>query len=120
MRNSKIGTYHAALPQAISPMVHYFRKSIRGKSVPTNRFPTRYAMTLILIMLLTLMSCARTLQAPSQLQGDFRVHDPAMIKQGDTYYIFSTGDERYHQGNISWLAGRRLLPAHMSIATANR
>jgi len=57
-------------------------------------------MTLILIMLLTLMSCARTLQAPSQLQGDFRVHDPAMIKQGDTYYIFSTGDERYHQGNI--------------------
>jgi arabinan endo-1,5-alpha-L-arabinosidase len=25
------------------------------------------------------------------LKGDLRVHDPVMIKQGDTYYIFSTG-----------------------------
>ncbi|WP_342645682.1 arabinan endo-1,5-alpha-L-arabinosidase [Mucilaginibacter sp. CSA2-8R] len=27
----------------------------------------------------------------SILKGDLRVHDPVMIKQGDTYYIFSTG-----------------------------
>lgn len=25
------------------------------------------------------------------LKGDLRVHDPVMIKEGDTYYIFSTG-----------------------------
>ncbi|MFD2037467.1 arabinan endo-1,5-alpha-L-arabinosidase [Belliella marina] len=25
------------------------------------------------------------------LKGDLRVHDPVMIKQGDTYYVFSTG-----------------------------
>lgn len=35
-------------------------------------------------------------RAPAQekatvLKGDLRVHDPVMIKQGDTYYIFSTG-----------------------------
>jgi arabinan endo-1,5-alpha-L-arabinosidase len=36
------------------------------------------------------------------LQGDIRVHDPGMIKQGDTYYLFSTGDSRglINQGNI--------------------
>jgi arabinan endo-1,5-alpha-L-arabinosidase len=39
--------------------------------------------------------------APNQLQGDVRVHDPSMIKQGETYYVFSTGDERgLNQGNI--------------------
>ena len=27
----------------------------------------------------------------NHLQGDIRVHDPVMIKQGDTYYIFHTG-----------------------------
>ncbi len=26
-----------------------------------------------------------------KLKGDLKVHDPVMIKQGDTYYIFSTG-----------------------------
>ena len=39
--------------------------------------------------------------APQELKGDFRVHDPSMIKQGDTYYVFSTGEERgYNGGNI--------------------
>ena len=27
----------------------------------------------------------------NQLKGDLKVHDPVMIKQNDTYYIFSTG-----------------------------
>jgi len=26
-----------------------------------------------------------------ELSGDLRVHDPAMIRQGDTFYVFSTG-----------------------------
>lgn len=30
-------------------------------------------------------------QEKLNLKGDLRVHDPVMIKQGDTYYIFSTG-----------------------------
>lgn len=34
------------------------------------------------------------------MQGDFRVHDPSLIKQDATYYVFSTGDERYHNGMI--------------------
>jgi arabinan endo-1,5-alpha-L-arabinosidase len=39
--------------------------------------------------------------APSKLEGDFRVHDPSMIRQGDTYYVFSTGEEYgLNQGNI--------------------
>ena len=28
---------------------------------------------------------------PNKLEGDLRVHDPVMIKQDDTYYVFSTG-----------------------------
>jgi arabinan endo-1,5-alpha-L-arabinosidase len=55
---------------------------------------------LILSLLPILTSCGQSLKAPSQLQGDFRVHDPSMIKQGDTYYVISTGDEHYYQGNI--------------------
>ncbi len=39
--------------------------------------------------------------APSALAGDTRVHDPGMIRQGTTYYVFSTGDEYgLNQGNI--------------------
>ena len=36
------------------------------------------------------------------LQGDINIHDPSMIKQGDSYYLFSTGDSRglINQGNI--------------------
>jgi arabinan endo-1,5-alpha-L-arabinosidase len=29
-----------------------------------------------------------------ELQGDLRVHDPVMIRQGDTFYVLSTGVER--------------------------
>ena len=48
-----------------------------------------------------LASCGRARPAPSVLEGDVRTHDPAMIPQADTYYIFSTGDEHgLNQGNI--------------------
>jgi arabinan endo-1,5-alpha-L-arabinosidase len=41
------------------------------------------------------------LPAPTKLQGDFRVHDPSMIRQRNVYYVFSTGEEYgLNQGNI--------------------
>ena len=45
-------------------------------------------------MPLLIAACARAAKAPTVLQGDFRVHDPSIIKQNDSYYVFSTGDER--------------------------
>jgi arabinan endo-1,5-alpha-L-arabinosidase len=38
----------------------------------------------------------------ARLQGDINIHDPSLIKQGDTYYLFSTGDSRglINQGNV--------------------
>jgi arabinan endo-1,5-alpha-L-arabinosidase len=66
---------------------------------------------LLLVILPGLASCGATtpaasatptaMSAPSVLKGDFRVHDPSMIRQGGTYYVFSTGEEYgLNQGNI--------------------
>ncbi len=55
---------------------------------------------LLLLTLLMLTSCARAAMAPAELFGNFSVHDPTMIKADGVYYVFSTGDERYGQGNI--------------------
>lgn len=60
--------------------------------------------TAMLIMPIVLAACASALPgsrapeatampAPQELRGDFRVHDPTMIKQDGTYYVFSTGVE---------------------------
>lgn len=38
--------------------------------------------------------------APAELAGNYSVHDPSMIKQGQTYYVYSTGDNNFNQGNI--------------------
>jgi arabinan endo-1,5-alpha-L-arabinosidase len=54
----------------------------------------------LLLLTAMLASCARAAKAPAELFGNFGVHDPTMIKAGDSYYVFSTGDERYGQGNI--------------------
>lgn len=54
---------------------------------------------LFLITLIT--SCSNDRAAPRVLEGDTRTHDPAMIRQDTTYYVFSTGDERgLNEGNI--------------------
>lgn len=41
------------------------------------------------------VSCRGTTAMPTplvlELEGDLRVHDPAIIREGDTYYVFSTG-----------------------------
>jgi arabinan endo-1,5-alpha-L-arabinosidase len=36
---------------------------------------------------------APAIKAPTVLQGDFRTHDPSIIRQDSAYYVFSTGDE---------------------------
>ncbi len=60
---------------------------------------TMRALTLAALLVLT--SCGAAKPAPSVLQGDIRVHDPSLIRQGETYYVFSTGDEYgLNQGNI--------------------
>jgi arabinan endo-1,5-alpha-L-arabinosidase len=47
--------------------------------------------------------------APSQLSGDTRVHDPSMLREDDTYYVFSTGDEYgLNQGTIQIRASQDL------------
>src|SRR5690606_22550385 len=43
-----------------------------------------------IVSMLVLLSAAGAGPATAQ-RGDIRVHDPAIIKAGDTYYIFSTG-----------------------------
>lgn len=58
------------------------------------RSVVRPRIILLLLMPLLLAACARAAKAPTVLQGDFRVHDPSIIKQNDSYYVFSTGDER--------------------------
>jgi arabinan endo-1,5-alpha-L-arabinosidase len=49
----------------------------------------------IFASLLVGISCrSTTVQSEPEvltLEGDLRVHDPVIIKQGDTYYVFSTG-----------------------------
>src|SRR5215212_5344337 len=50
-------------------------------------------IVLLLLMPLLLAACARATKAPAVLQGNFRVHDPSIMKQDGAYYVFSTGDE---------------------------
>ena len=60
-----------------------------------------------LIALAGVTSCRNTtsLRAPLnpevlELEGNLRVHDPAVIKQADTFYLFSTGGRRRGPGII--------------------
>ncbi|HEU5088845.1 MAG TPA: arabinan endo-1,5-alpha-L-arabinosidase, partial [Roseiflexaceae bacterium] len=49
----------------------------------------------IMISLALASSCSSTrpIAAPARLTGDTHTHDPALIQSGDSYYVFSTGDE---------------------------
>ncbi len=51
------------------------------------------------IFLLSFTGCSSSSPQPRQpvmleLEGDLAVHDPAIIKEGDTYYLFCTGGSR--------------------------
>lgn len=53
---------------------------------------------ILLASLVVVESChSTTVQSEPQvleLEGDLRVHDPVIIREGDTYYVFSTGGGR--------------------------
>ncbi|MDP4290378.1 MAG: arabinan endo-1,5-alpha-L-arabinosidase, partial [Bacteroidota bacterium] len=47
--------------------------------------------TIALILFLTAIETSYGQESINSLKGQLNVHDPVMIKQGDTYYVFSTG-----------------------------
>ncbi|MGC4235807.1 MAG: arabinan endo-1,5-alpha-L-arabinosidase [Niabella sp.] len=59
-----------------------------------------------LLLLFALLEKANAqIDATGPLKGDLRVHDPVMIKQGDTYYIFHTGNgisSKISKNKIYW------------------
>jgi arabinan endo-1,5-alpha-L-arabinosidase len=63
-----------------------------------------------IIFLLFAFSNAHSQDTLNPLKGDIRVHDPVMIKQGDTYYVFHTGrgiSVKTSKDRITWKnAGR--------------
>ncbi|HYN90173.1 MAG TPA: arabinan endo-1,5-alpha-L-arabinosidase, partial [Ardenticatenaceae bacterium] len=63
------------------------------------RYPARLQLAIMLVLVL-LTACNRDRAAPERLTGDVQTHDPGMIRQDQTYYVFSTGDERLNEGNI--------------------
>ena len=46
------------------------------------------------LMVFSGVSCQKAEPEMLDLSGDLRVHDPVMIREGDTYYVFSTGGGR--------------------------
>ena len=76
----------------------------------STRLKTIFAAVCYAVMLMALVgvtSChnATSFQIRSnpevlELVGDLRVHDPAAIRQGDTFYVFSTGGRRRGPGII--------------------
>ena len=63
--------------------------------------------TVMLVALIGLASCRNTTSLQVQpvpevleLEGDLSVHDPAVIRQGDTFYLFSTSGRRRGPGII--------------------
>ncbi len=59
---------------------------------------------ILLVALVTGLSCRSTMTVKEpevlQLEGDLQVHDPVIIKEADTYYVFSTGGGRREGGII--------------------
>ena len=76
-----------------------FPKPSKQVIMPSMRQRTRVITTWLwcLATLVPGVTCSHlgALSKPEMLQlaGDLRVHDPAMIRQGDTFYVFSTGGE---------------------------
>jgi arabinan endo-1,5-alpha-L-arabinosidase len=80
------------------------------------------------LVILSLYSVCSFGQDFPPLQGDLRVHDPVMIKQGDTYYIFSTGKgisiktskDRIHWKNAGRVFDSASLPAWRTAGIPNQ
>lgn len=63
---------------------------------------TSAKLFLCALLCISLADSATAATTAAQLQGDIQIHDPSLIKQGHTYYLFSTGDGRglINQGNV--------------------
>jgi arabinan endo-1,5-alpha-L-arabinosidase len=76
-----------------------------GQSRMTHRTVTQTCFMIFICALLCLnivVNAVMPVAAAARLEGDINIHDPSLIKQGDTYYLFSTGDSRgvINQGNV--------------------
>lgn len=73
----------------------------------------------IFIHIVLMLCLTASFAQPLELQGDLRVHDPVMVKEGDTYYIFSTGPgisiktskDKIHWKNSGRVFDKDALPA---------
>jgi arabinan endo-1,5-alpha-L-arabinosidase len=68
----------------------------------------------ILVTLIFALSTLITNAQDNPLQGDIKVHDPVMIKQGDTYYVFHTGKGisiKTSKDRIHWTNAGRVFSA---------
>ncbi len=64
------------------------KKILRGLQRSTKR---RWAMPALLVLVLVLAGQSKALAAFWNLTGDIAVHDPSIIKEGNSWYTFSTG-----------------------------
>jgi len=64
--------------------------------------PLRLALVGLPLILLCVGAASYSQSLPADLQGDIYTHDPSMIRQGKTYYVFSTGSPNgsINHGNI--------------------
>lgn len=79
----------------------------------------RFTCTLVVACVLQCASFKMLAQTAGArvLKGDLRVHDPVMIKEGDTYYIFSTGKGisiKTSKDRITWKNTGSVFPEPLS------
>jgi arabinan endo-1,5-alpha-L-arabinosidase len=67
-------------------------------------------------LIIFILTCTYNIYAQdtlNPLKGDIRVHDPVMIKQGDTYYVFHTGkgvSVKTSKDKINWKRAGSIFP----------
>jgi arabinan endo-1,5-alpha-L-arabinosidase len=70
-----------------------------GDRARLSRRAARSAIALAAASVLLLSGCAAGGGA-RQLSGDLATHDPALAKDGDTWFVYSTGNETVADGNV--------------------
>src|SRR5258707_8722805 len=76
------------------------------------------AMKFIYCLLLNAIGYTAFGQDTTHLQGDIRVHDPVMIKEKNTYYVFHTGrgiSIKTSADRIHWKNAGRVFPDSSAI-----
>ena len=89
------GTEHTNRDKPIIRNVSYLKSTINSAVI---------CFIVLLITCIGTISCRSTATSAEpevlELSGDLRVHDPVIIRENDTYYIFSTGGGRRAGGII--------------------